>query len=177
MKKLTLALVMALAVPGIQSAMASSGTISFNGEITSNTCNVSVDGGTASETVLLPTVSESALDAPGKFAGRTSFSIGLSGCTGSLQTASAFFEAGAGVNGDGRLVNTGSATNVDLQLRDGSNANAVIKAGSASQITDTEYVTLASGAATLPYSAEYYATDAAGAGTVVSSVTYNIQYK
>ncbi|HBR6860766.1 TPA: type 1 fimbrial protein, partial [Klebsiella aerogenes] len=66
---------------------------------------------------------------------------------------------------------------VDVQLRDGSNADAVIKAGSSSQVNGTKYVTLASGAATLPYSAEYYATDVADAGTVVSSVVYSIQYK
>ncbi|QFI19944.1 type 1 fimbrial protein (plasmid) [Klebsiella aerogenes] len=177
MKKITLSLVLALAVPGIHSAMANTGTITFNGEVTSNTCNVSVDGGTASETVLLPSVSASTLDGAGKFTGRTQFNMGLSGCTGTLQTASAYFEAGAGVNSDGRLINTGSAKNVDLQLRDGSNADAVIKAGSSSQVNGTKYVTLESGAANLPYSAEYYATDAAEAGTVVSSVVYSIQYK
>lgn len=177
MNKSILALCLTLAVPGIHSAMANTGTITFNGELTTNTCNVSVNGGSASDTVTLPTVSEGMLDTAGKTAGQTRFTLGLSGCSGSLLTASAYFEAGTGVNGDGRLVSTGSAKNVDLQLRDGSNAGAVIKAGSTGQVSDTHYVALASGAASLPYTAEYYATGKAVAGNVKSSVTYSIQYK
>lgn len=177
MKKSILALSLALAIPGIHSAMANTGTITFNGTLTSNTCNVSVNGGNASDTVVLPTVSEGVLDAAGKTAGQTRFTLGLSGCTGSLKTASAYFEAGTGVNGDGRLINTGSAQNVDLQLRDSTKSGAVIKAGSSEQVNNAGYVTLASGAASLPYTAEYYATGKAVAGNVTSSVTYNIQYK
>ena len=177
MKKSILALTLALAVPGIHSAMANTGTITFNGELTSNTCNVSVNGGSANDTVILPTVSEGVLGSAGKTAGQTQFALELSGCTGSLQTASAYFEAGTGVNSDGRLVNTGTAQNVDLQLRDSSNGGAVIKAGSTEQVANAGYVTLASGAASLPYTAEYYSTDVAGAGSVIASVTYNIQYK
>ncbi|HIF2548604.1 TPA: hypothetical protein ACXZLZ_004166 [Salmonella enterica] len=64
-----------------------------------------------------------------------------------------------------------------LLFRDGSNAGSVIKAGSTEQVSGTRYVTLASGAAILPYTAEYYATGKAVAGNVSASVTYNIQYK
>ena len=166
------------ALAGLSSqAMANTGTITFTGELTANTCNVSVDGGAASSTVTLPTVTAGALDASGKSAGDTAFTLALSGCTGTLTTASAFFEAGAGVNTDGRLVNTGDAKNVDIQLLDGSNANAVIKAGSAEQITSAGYVDVSGGTASLPYTARYYATGASEAGTVASSVTYSIQYK
>ncbi|MBW4204106.1 type 1 fimbrial protein [Enterobacter cloacae subsp. cloacae] len=158
-------------------AMANTGTITFTGELTANTCNVSVDGGAASSTVTLPTVAAGVLDASGKSAGDTAFTLALSGCTGTLQTASAFFEAGAGVNTDGRLVNTGTAKNVDIQLLDGSKSNGVINAGSAAQVASAGYVDVSGGSATLPYTARYYATGATEAGTVASSVTYNIQYK
>lgn len=178
MKKTTLALTLALAIPGIQSAMANNGTITFNGEVTANTCNVSVDGGNASNTVKLPTVSEASLATAGKTAGRTNFNMSLSGCTGTLKTASAFFEAGADVNGDGRLNNTGTAKLVNIQLRDGSNSDAVIQAGNGNQIANTKYVTInTAGTTSLRYSAEYYATGKATAGTVLSKVNYSIQYK
>jgi major type 1 subunit fimbrin (pilin) len=177
MNKIIIALAMTSMAGFSAQSMANTGTINFTGKLTANTCNVSVDGGAATNTVTLPTVSIATLGAAAKTAGDTTFTLALSGCTGSLQTASAFFEAGTGVNTDGRLVNTGDAKNVEVQLLDGSNASAVIKAGSAEQVANAGYVTIASGKATLPYTARYYATGVTEAGTVLSSVTYNIQYK
>jgi major type 1 subunit fimbrin (pilin) len=73
---------------------------------------------------------------------------------------------------------TGTATNVDLQLRDASSASqAVIQAGNTNQIANTTYVDVSSGSASLPYAVEYYATNATTAGTVISNVVYSIQYK
>lgn len=177
MKKNIIALAVTTLTAVSAQAVANTGTISFNGELTANTCNVAVDGGAASNTVTLPPISAGALGAAAKTAGDTQFTLALSGCTGSLNTASAFFEAGSNVNTDGRLVNTADARNVEIELLDGSNNGAVIKAGSAEQITSTGYVTISSGAAVLPYTARYYATGVAEAGLVASSVTYNIQYK
>jgi major type 1 subunit fimbrin (pilin) len=85
----------------------------------------------------------------------------------------AYFEQGANVNADGRLTNTGTATNVDLQLLSG---NDVLNAGSTEQTTSPKTVALTAGAGTLTYSAQYYATGAATAGTVLSAVNYSINY-
>ncbi|WP_114194431.1 fimbrial protein [Edaphovirga cremea] len=161
---------------------ASTGTITFNGELTATTCNVNVDGQGADATITLPTISTSQLSGATQTAGRTGFVMALSDCAGTLPTASAFFEAGSSVEQTtGRLKNmTGTAGLVSLQLRDGSSTSqAVIKAGDQSQIDDTEYVAYntTSGTATLPYAVEYYAEGETTAGTVASNVVYSIQYK
>lgn len=157
---------------------ASTGTITFNGELTSSTCDVVVDGQTADATVTLPTVSNTMLAAAGDTAGQTGFNISLENCTGTIATAKAFFEAGPTVDlSTGRLTNNGLATNVSLQILDGSNGAAPIEVGNASQVANTTGVDASSGAADLPYMVQYYAEGATGAGTVESSVTYTIHYQ
>lgn len=159
---------------------ASTGTITFNGELTANTCDVVVDGQGADATVVLPTEGTSLLNAATKTAGETGFVMALNNCSGSLQTASAFFETGASVDPvTGRLKNmSGTATNVSLQLVDASSASrAIIQAGNQNQVSGTTYVDVSSGSASLPYAVRYYAEAPTTAGTVVSNVVYSIQYQ
>ncbi|CAI1996623.1 Major pilin [Serratia fonticola] len=181
MKKLAIvaSLVAAFGSVGMAQA-ASSGTITFNGELTANTCDVVVDGQTADATVVLPTVGVNQLNSATKTAGDTGFVMALNNCSGTLQTASAYFEAGASVDSlTGRLKNlTGSATNVSLQLLDGSSASqAIIQAGNANQVMNTTYKDVSGGSTTLPYTVRYYAEAPTTAGTVVSNVVYSIQYQ
>ena len=181
MKKITslTSLVLILTVSGVTNA-ASTGTITFNGLLTANTCDVSVDGQTADATVVLPTVGINQLNAATKTAGQTGFNMALTNCSGTLETASAFFESGSSVDtATGRLKNlSGTATNVSLQLLDASSpSNAVIPVGNQSQTINTVYKDISGGNATLPYAVRYYAESATTAGTVVSNVVYSIQYK
>lgn len=166
-------------------AQANSGTITFAGKITASTCTVVVDGQGADATITLPTVSKDLLKADGDTAGKTHFNIVMSKCTLGGTPAdtkvSTYFEAGSTVDvSTGFLINSGSATKVALRLTDGT-TNAAIKAGSESQTSNNTFATAAgaSGAATasLPYAVEYIASGASTAGTVASSVTYNIMYK
>ncbi|MBL5860841.1 type 1 fimbrial protein [Serratia fonticola] len=181
MKKLAIAasLIAVFGTVGLAQA-ASTGTITFNGELTANTCDVVVDGQQADATVILPTVSTSQLQTATRTAGDTGFVMALSNCAGTLETASAFFQAGASVDAvTGRLLNTtGGATNVSLQLLDASSpTQAVIKAGSQDQVTAMTYQDVTGGSATLPYIVRYYAEAPTTAGTVVSNVVYSIQYQ
>lgn len=171
--------VMATLVSSISVAQAAdTGTITFNGDLIAATCNVAVGGGTTNAIVTLPSVNTSNLAAAAQTAGLTGFNMTLSGCGATPATASAYFESGTGVNAvNGNLLNTGAATNVELQLLDGSNNFTPIKAGDAGQINATQYVNVASGTATLPYAVQYYATGLTGAGSVTSTVTYALQYK
>lgn len=181
MKKLVIISALAAVFGSVGMAQAAStGTITFNGELAATTCEVMVDGQTADALITLPTVGINQLTAAGNTAGQTGFNMALSNCEGTLKTASAYFEAGASVDlVTGRLKNmTGSATNVSLQLRDGSNASQnIIKAGNSNQTENNTYVDVAGGSANLPYSVEYYAEGATEAGTVASNVIYSIQYK
>lgn len=166
------ALVM-LALAG--TAHASDGTITFSGAVTGSTCTVQLNGGSASGTVTLPTVSTSALTSAGSTAGSTPFTLDVSNCTfsGGLTAVTAYFEAGANVDGTtGRLTNTGGAGNVQLQLYLGSNYASKVAAGQSSQNTATPLT----GTGQLRYGVEYYATGTATAGSVASTVTYSLIY-
>lgn len=185
MKKLALGLSLAAAMGfAVTAQAASTGTITFEGELTATSCDVNVDGQGSDATITLPTMGINQLDAAGKTAGRTNFVMDLTNCAGTLKTVAAYFEAGTSVDPvTGRLKNaTGAdnATKVSLQLRDGSSTSYdVIKAGDASQSTKTTFVTYdaTEGTATLPYAVEYYAEDATTAGKVNSSVVYSLMYK
>ncbi len=174
----TLGVAVAFALAFSASANAADGTITINGEITDTTCNVSVNGGAADATVVLPTVSASALAAAGETAGTTPFSIALSGCSGtSLGTASTWFEAGLNVDGaTGHLNNTGTATNVQVQLLNSSQA-AIVAGGTPGTGTQNDVpVNISSGSGTLNYFAQYYATAQSTGGTVATSVEYTLVY-
>ncbi len=187
MRKVTVlsaALAALLSAVSVNAMAASTGTITFNGKLTDTTCNVNIEGQGADATVTLPTVSVSELTAAGNTTGRTAFRMALSGCTigtvGQQSTVSAFFQPGDTVDlSTGRLKNvSGDATNVDLELLDASNSYAVINVGNTAQVNDMAYVDIATdGTATLPYAVEYYANGKTTAGTVTSSVVYNLQYK
>lgn len=180
MKKLTsilLPTVLLLIATG--AASATDGTITFTGSITDTTCEIVVNGGSADATVTLPTVSANALANVGDTAGTTPFTIALSNCSGtSLATASTWFEAGTYVDADtGRLLNSGDAANVDVQLLN-SNLGVITAGGTSgsSQQNDVA-VDISGGSGTLNYYAQYYATASVGAGSVTSSVNYSIVYE
>lgn len=160
-------------------ALASDGTITINGKVTDTTCDISVNGGNASNTVTLPTVSTSALASTGATAAPTPFDIVLSGCTGSAQTsASTFFETGVNVDSNsGRLNNAATddaATNVQIELLN--KDSGVINIGSALEQGDV-WTAFDQDNTKMTYIAQYYATAQATAGNVSTSVTYSIVYK
>jgi major type 1 subunit fimbrin (pilin) len=177
----------------------STGTITFNGEVTDTTCDVSVNGQGADADVTLPTVSSSLLASEGQVTGKTSFNMELTGCTlsdpstagtndAAVSKVSAFFQAGATVDAaTGHLLqqDAAGAQNVSLELLDGTTSQP-IKAGDASQVDGNTYYDMTDdGTATgtvldsivLPYAVQYYADGQATAGKVTSSVVYNLQYK
>lgn len=180
---ITLSLAAVLGLAAVSAQADSTGTITFNGELTDTTCDVDIETQGASATVTLPTVGINELVNPGDVSGRTSFNMNLTNCTvgtvGGHTLVAAFFQPGNTVNlGTGRVKNmTGSATNVSLQVLDASNSYAVINMGNTDQVANTSYEDMSGGSALLPYAVQYYAEGAAGAGTVASSVVYNLMYK
>lgn len=170
-------LVAAAVLPG--AAFASDGTITFTGRVSSQTCTIGGNGGTSSSfTVTLPAVSTSALSGTVTAAGRTPFSIRLSGCSTATGNAAVYFEPGATIDAaTGRLINGASSTpagNVQIAL---SNADmSAITLGAAAGSQNSQQVALASGAATLNYSAEYVATGTVTSGNVSTSVVYSVVY-
>jgi major type 1 subunit fimbrin (pilin) len=167
-------------------ASASDGTISFNGSIDASTCTITTGSTSGTFTVLLPKVGANALGATASTAGDTAFSIALTGCSDVTGNIATNFEAGSAVDvATGRLKNTattGGATNVEIQLLNGSNGTPILVGSPiASQnslgvalVSDGE--TEPAGTATLNYIARYYATGAATAGNVTSLVTYSLVF-
>lgn len=168
----------AFAVAGLvaatSGAYAADGIIDIKGSVVANTCTINGGAANANFSVTLPTVSTTSLSAAGATAGRTPFTLSLTGCTGSA--VSTYFEPGSTVNANGRLiVDAGGATNVDLQLL--SDTYQAIKAGAAQGSQNSQQVAISGGNATLNYYVEYYATAAATAGAANSRVQYTLVYQ
>lgn len=157
----------------MSSAFAADGTITIKGKVTDNTCVVTTPQG-KNLTVTLPTVSKLSLASPGATAGRTPFTLGLTGCkVGDI--VGTYFEPGATVDfATGLLNNAGSATEVKVQLVGDNNLPIRVLAGPQ---TNSQFVTVADTSADLNYYAEYYATGAATSGDVTTSVQYTIIYQ
>jgi len=173
----------ALAVFGLTgagSALAADGTIIFNGKITDQTCEITTPGG-KNFTVTLPTVSDQALADAGQTAGRTPFAINLSNC--SAGQVATYFEPGPTVDvnsGEVRLNNTAStdaATNVQVRLLGDNFGPIGVQKNGFTQPNSQIVTVVDGGGADLNYYAEYYATAAAGAGDVSTSVQYTIIYQ
>lgn len=168
------------AVSAVQAA--GNGTINFTGAVNNQTCNAAINGagGENAASVSLPTVQADTLASEGKTAGQTAFKMDITDCAANqdgANTVKAYFEQGPNVDTNGRLINTATAnraSNVVLELVDDT-AKTPIKVGDISQNSGS-FVAITDGNATLPYSVRYYATDAATAGSVTSSVTYSLVY-
>jgi len=166
--KLFLGMILGAGVLVSQFALAgpTTGNIIFNGALTADTCVVT-NGTSGNITVTLPTLPVTSLGASGATAGSTPFQIVLSKCPSLIPVRVLYTD---------RLNNSGSATNVQIQLLN--SASAVLSLGqlSATAQGDVPVVTDATGAATLAYTARYYANGAAGAGSVTSNAVYTIVF-
>ncbi|WP_082720351.1 fimbrial protein [Burkholderia sp. MSMB1835] len=162
-------------------AHASDGTISFDGKVITSTCKI--DGESGNFTVHLPPISTNALTAVGNVAGRTPFSLSLSGCTvgdGNPVKVGVVFEPGANVDqSTGRLTldqGEDKAQGIQLNVLDAQQKQIMI--GSASSSNPPQAVDIgADGKAKLDYFTEYYASGAVKAGDVNSRVEYSLIYQ
>ncbi|MGU7785166.1 fimbrial protein [Burkholderia sp. PU8-34] len=173
------------AVATMAPAMAADGEIAFTGKVLSTTCTISAGGGATGSknmTVKLPSVSASALGAAGDSAGRTPFSIVLSGCSGDSTKVSTVFEPGDTVDsGTGRLklvsAGTGDTVAANVQIGLLNDKQQPIMAGSPGANQNSQAVTMTDGGATLQYFAEYHATGKASAGSANTRVQYSLDYQ
>ena len=173
----------ALAIALPLAAQASDGTITFDGSITSQTCDINGGSRPQDFTVHLPQgLSASSLNtAVGATAGKTLFTIALSNCTPG--SATTIFEAGATVDpSTHQLINTtgnGYANNVQVQLLDGLTDQKILIGSQVTSPSNTQgasWVLIAAGNATLNYYAQYISTGTVGPGLVNTSVVYDVIY-
>ncbi|ERL49346.1 hypothetical protein BJB45_07700 [Halomonas huangheensis] len=155
------------------SALAADGTIDITGRVTDSSCTIAVDGGSASSSVVLPTISSTSLATDGAVAGATPFTFNLSGCptTGS---ARAYFESTNVDMGTGYLVNNAAspAENVQVQIANANGTSIDLRDN-----TNNPYVTFDSGSANITYNAQYVAVGGgATAGDVDTQLVYTMEY-
>jgi major type 1 subunit fimbrin (pilin) len=178
MKKVAIAALVATMGLVAGAAHADSTALNFTGQVTGSTCDISGNGGTNNFTVMLPTLSASALSAAGSTAGSTGFTIVLANCTPATGNVHMYWQ-GANALSDGNLQNTGTAGKVEVQLVDYNSGTHVINVSNADGSQSSYAVPLGSGGnATLKYAAQY-ASPAGGAtpGNVATNVTYAVVYQ
>lgn len=172
---LILGLTMGMSAP----VAAFNGVITINGEVTAGTCAIAVNGGTASATVTLPTVSTNALGSIGQTAGATGFNLALTSCptTGSVR---AYFENIGVEQTTGNLSNKAVASggknpaqNVEVQILSANSTPIDLRTNTGNNVLVNFSAT---GGATLYYSAQYIATGAVGAGLVSADLIYSLDY-
>ncbi|HTH60136.1 MAG TPA: fimbrial protein [Paraburkholderia sp.] len=178
MKKHILAVTIA-ALPALALAAPSDNTINFQGEVTDQTCQVTINGNTGNATVLLPTVTSAALNTMGQIAGRTRFTVGLSDCMAPTfnQTVDTVF-IGNQTTPSGNLANTGSATNVELQLLDPNSPTSPFVLSNVNGVKAPGLI-IEQGSTSASYDfAVQYVTEEGGAmpGSVLGSVQYAVVY-
>ena len=155
-------------------------TINFQGEVTSQTCQVTVNGNPGDPTVLLPTVPATALSAANSTAGATTFTVAVSGCVAPFETTQPIDTVFVGnlVTTAGNLGNTGTATNVALQLLDPAAPGSPFDLSAAGGVHAPGLV-VQDGETTASHDfAVRYISESGGAtaGSVLGSVQYSISY-
>ncbi|HED9572416.1 fimbrial protein [Klebsiella pneumoniae] len=175
-KKTTLALLTASLFISTSALAISNNTITFRSEVSDETCSVAINGNQAKPVVILPTVSAKELAKGGDVAGQVTFDIGLTGCTGNTDRATKISTVFVGnqVTSNGNLGNTGDATNVEVQLLD--TANKVINLTNGFKGEGDLQLKPGETEASATYTAQYYATGAASAGTVEATLQYAVSY-
>ncbi|TDV16461.1 major type 1 subunit fimbrin (pilin) [Paraburkholderia caballeronis] len=172
---IVLAGVMAAPMAFAQSAPPGTGTITFNGMLLADTCEISP--GDVDKTVTLPTLSAQSLAEAGQTAGSTMFTITVAKCPTSLSNVAAHFETTNMDPATRNAVNQATsnpASNVVVQLldKDGTTPILLGSSGSFEPITGTGDTR----GATMSYGGQYYATGQAGQGNVTAIVRYTLSY-
>jgi major type 1 subunit fimbrin (pilin) len=161
--------------PSAFAASVESGTVTFTGSLTASTCTISAL--TQNQTVTLPTlpITQFSNTPVGSFAGAKSFSFTLTGC-GTATKATASFDVSPQLDTTtGALINTGTATGIEVQLVNDPDLTAITIGA---QTSYAESAAITSGAATLNYAARYYqSATSVSAGSVSTSVQYSMSYQ
>lgn len=172
---------------------ASNGTITYSGKIIDQTCSVVLNNGSsATGTVNLPAVAVDRLTSIGKTAGKTGFTLNISGCKASSNAfgVTAYFPGSKGSTYISNYYNSltnqetgaNAATGVGIQLLsiDGT-TETVVPLGEPITNASYKYVTVAANAttATLRYAAQYIVpwSTSANPGLVKGIAIYELAYK
>ncbi|MBV8872233.1 MAG: type 1 fimbrial protein [Metakosakonia sp.] len=188
MKKLLLVASVTSAISLVNTAYAATnGTVNFSGKLTDQTCQVTLnDGSSASGTITLRTVSKLDLPNLNSTAGKTPFTLKITGCKASATAygITAYFPNNENIYGK-NLVNkatgTTAATGVSLQLLYTPNGTEKqIPLGWSSGQYEFQTIPANTTSATMNYAVRYVNTGGTGsvtAGKVTGVAIYELAYK
>ena len=161
------------ASPAFAQTAVTQGKVTFDGELTSNTC--SIKAGDEDKKVQLPTLSTITLAKKGDTAGSTSFDITAAKCSADVAKVAAHFEMTNMDPATGFLKNllADGAKNVVVQLVNSDGTG--IRAGSTGAYFDVTGAGDDRGA-TMLYGGQYYATGESGAGKVNTFARFTLAY-
>lgn len=153
-------------------------TLTFQGEVTSQTCKATINGQTNS-TILLPTVSTAELSTAGAKAGLTPFTINIADCqsdAADLNVTTKFLGHNVTSNGNlGNTATTNPAQNLAIQLTaDAGGSTPIVLNG----VTSATGLVLSANetTATHQFAAQYYAEGPVTAGSITAIVEYTLSY-
>lgn len=156
------------------SAFADNGTINFEGLIVQDSCVVAVSGGTSTTLVTLPTVEVGDLQNAGDISAESApFKFDVTGCDDVDAANGVSFQLSGTYDADDQnlLANSGAATKVGIELLE--DRQPIAFAGNTHTTTS---ITLdpAGDGSSKSFIARYKATGAATAGTVSSSMNWQL---
>ncbi|NRH29621.1 fimbrial protein [Pseudomonas sp. MS19] len=166
-------------------ALASDGTINFEGSVNGESCNIDIsqglvtDNGNPNGLVVLPTIGLSAFSSEGSKAGNTTFNFTLTDCTPDIEVRP-YFESNNVSTSTGYLLNTvselnGGATGIDLEILNID--NEYIDLRSNPEATNKFVNVGSNGIIILHYNVQYTAGLDPTSGDISSALTYTLQYK
>ncbi len=159
-------------------------TVTFQGEVTDQTCSVNINGQTNS-VVMLPTVSTSDFGtklANGQKAGLTPFTVSISGCTApaadlNIKTKFLGYDVDASSGVLGNRATADAAVGYGIQLTASSDGtNPVVLSGATS--VDGLVLKASETSASHDFGAQYYVVDATSAqpGKITAVAEYTLSY-
>lgn len=174
---------LAIAAAGILAPMAANAasTVTFQGEVSAQTCKASIAGGT-NGIVLLPTVAAKDLQNAGTTAGLTKFTINVTDCTdpGSSDLPIKTKFLGHAVTGNGNLGNMAAANpagNVAIQLTSDAAGTAAITLNGPTSVAGLK-LPAGKTSASYDFGARYISENGgATPGPVTSVVEYTLSYQ
>ncbi|MEB7540292.1 type 1 fimbrial protein [Pantoea anthophila] len=167
---------------------ASENTITFKGQVTSETCTVTVNGNPSSPVVLLPSINASELKNGEDSVVNATFDIAVTGCTGntadSADSKAATVNISTSLQGNkvtengnlGNLATTDAAENVEIMIKDTA-LDKKLNFNEGTVIGESD-LALIDGAkeASKTFTAQYYASGPVTAGAVEATLQYQVIY-
>lgn len=167
---------LAMATVSTSALAATQGTVTFNGELITSTCEIAADS--VDRQVQLPTVAIQTLAKAGDTAGSKGFDLNVEKCPTGITQVAAHFEA---IGSTGVDSATGNLTNqfTDGTIPTAGNVQVRLYNSDEQQLKLGETgapATVTGGKATMRYYGGYYATGATTVGKVYAQTAYTIAY-